>query len=171
MGFFDRFKKENKAAAKGRTDRTTEKKRKEQEKQRKAKEEEVKRRQFMAVGTAAPEKTKEEGKTPEKVAAKKKPQKFDTKQAPRLLIKPIVSEKATALGVNNQYLFAVAVEANKIEIKKAIKNLYGFTPFKVNIVKVAGKKVRYGATSGRTKKWKKAIITLSPGQKIDVSAA
>jgi len=171
MGFFDRFKKENKEAAKGKTDKAKEKKRKEQEKQRKTKEEEAKKRQFMAVGTAALEKKKEEEKIPEKVAIKKKTQKFDTKQAPRLLIKPIVSEKATALGVNNKYLFAVAVKANKIEIKKAIKNLYGFTPFKVNIIKVAGKKVRYGRSEGRTKKWKKAIITLSPGQKIDLYGA
>ncbi len=91
-----------------------------------------------------------------------------TKISSRVLLKPIITEKATALATQNKYLFAVARETNKIEIKKAIKELYNFWPVKVNIIKMRGKEVRYGQTRGQTKKWIKAIVTLKKGEKIDL---
>lgn len=86
----------------------------------------------------------------------------------RILLKPLVSEKASFLGAENKYIFTVAAKANKIEIAKAIKEVYGIKPVKVNIVKNIGKQVRYGRTSGRRKDWKKAIVTLPTGQTIKV---
>ncbi|MFH1366894.1 MAG: 50S ribosomal protein L23 [Patescibacteria group bacterium] len=168
MGILDRFKKITKETKEAAPKRLEKKKMEKKEaKRRKAQEEEAKKKQFMAVGAAAPER-KEEGKKEEKSPDKKKPQKLDTKQAPRLLMKPVISEKATSLAADNKYVFAVSNAANKIEIKKAIQNLYGVTPFKINIMQIKGKNVRYGRTEGVTKNWKKAIITLLPGQKIDV---
>lgn len=87
--------------------------------------------------------------------------------APVVLIRPIITEKASELEKSNKYLFEVS--SNKIEIKKAIKELYGVQPIKVNIQKVPGKMVRYGRSQGRTKNWKKAIITLKPGEKIELT--
>jgi large subunit ribosomal protein L23 len=176
MGLLDRFKKINKDTKDTSPKRLLKKKaEKEQEKQRKDRAEEAKKKQFMAVGSAAPEKSlegKKDGQAgsggKEKAPDKKRPQKLDTKQAPRLLMKPVVSEKATSLAAENKYVFAVSMAANKIEIKKAIQNLYGVTPFKINIIHIKGKNVRYGRTEGVTKNWKKAIVTLSPGQKIDI---
>ncbi|HPI67503.1 MAG TPA: 50S ribosomal protein L23 [bacterium] len=108
--------------------------------------------------------------TDKKVAPFEAPlkQKNHSYQLLSLLIKPIVTEKTAYLGANNQYVFAVTNQANKINIKKAIENAYQVKVVKVNIIKQLGKKVRYGKTTGRTKNWKKAIITLKPGEKIDL---
>jgi large subunit ribosomal protein L23 len=85
-----------------------------------------------------------------------------------VLIKPIITEKASSFGELNKYVFEVTPRANKFEIKKAIQAVYGFTPAKVNIISVKGRKVRYGRIQGRTKAWKKAIITLKPGDRIEL---
>jgi len=98
----------------------------------------------------------------------KKSKKEDTKNAYNVLLKPLVTEKATFLASQNKYYFAVSKKANKIEIKRAIKSLYGVEPLDVNIINVLGKKVRYGRTAGKKKNWKKAIITLKEGDKIEV---
>lgn len=110
---------------------------------------------------AAPKKT-------ETKAKKVKPKKEDTGEAYRVLIKPLITEKGSFIGQYNQYTFAVAPETNKIEVRKAIKKVYGVDPIKVNIMNVSGKYIRYGKTEGRTKNWKKAIITLPTGQKIEI---
>jgi large subunit ribosomal protein L23 len=158
MGLLDRFKKPK--ADKKVID-----------KKKKEKEEELKKKQFMAVsGAPIPEKEKPkklEGETKKKEEVKK-PKKEDTKNAYKVLLKPIISEKATAHSAFNQYVFLVSSRTNKIEIKKAVKNLYGVSPRKVNIMNISGKGVRYGRTEGKTKNWKKAIIILHEGQKINV---
>lgn len=99
---------------------------------------------------------------------KAKPKKEDTGEAYRVLIKPLITEKASSLGMFNKYIFEVAPHTSKIEVKKAIKKVYGIAPIKVNIANVSGKKIRYGRTEGWTKHWKKAVITLPQGQKIDI---
>jgi large subunit ribosomal protein L23 len=57
---------------------------------------------------------------------------------------------------------------NKVEVKKAIRVIYKVDPVSVNIANFSGKKVRYGRRSGKTKDWKKAIVTLKSGDKIQV---
>ena len=99
---------------------------------------------------------------------KVKLKKEDTGDAYKVLIKPLVTEKGSYLGVNNQYVFEVAISTNKIEVKKAIKKVYGVMPINVNTISVSGKKIRYGKTQGKTKNWKKAIITLAEGDKIEI---
>ncbi len=85
-----------------------------------------------------------------------------------VLVKPLITEKSSFLSPYGQYVFEVATKTNKIEIAKAIERAYGVKPVSVNIVRVRGKNVRYGKTMGVTKKWKKAIVTLKPGDKIEV---
>ena len=80
----------------------------------------------------------------------------------------MVTEKGTYLASQNKYIFEVTPWANKVEIKKAIKAVYGVEPIKVNIVTLSGKKVRYGRTHGKTKDRKKAVITLAEGQTLEV---
>jgi len=72
------------------------------------------------------------------------------------------------LGALNKYVFAVAKNTNKIEVAKAIKEIYGIKPVGVNVIRMSGKKARYGRISGRRKDWKKAIITLPKGETIKV---
>jgi len=86
----------------------------------------------------------------------------------KILIKPLVTEKVSNLGALNKYVFAVAGDANKIEIAKAIKEIYGIKPTSVNVIKMLGKKARYGKISGKRKDWKKAIITLPKGESIKI---
>jgi large subunit ribosomal protein L23 len=92
--------------------------------------------------------------------------------ATEILIRPIVTEKLTILGEKlNRYGFVVDREANKIEIKKAVEQLYGVTVAAVNTVRYAGKvKSRFtksGVITGKKNSCKKAIITLKEGEKID----
>ncbi len=82
------------------------------------------------------------------------------------LVRPIITEKATEQQAQNRYIFEVDLKANKIMIKKAIKDLYRVNPLKVNIVRISGKNVRYGKSKGRTKNRKKAVVFLKPGDKI-----
>ncbi|MFA6171067.1 MAG: 50S ribosomal protein L23 [Patescibacteria group bacterium] len=89
-------------------------------------------------------------------------------QAYRVLVKPLVTEKASILGSGNKYLFSVARHTNKIEVAKAIFEVYGIKPIKVNMINNMGKKVRYGRISGERKSWKKAIVTLPEGKSINV---
>jgi large subunit ribosomal protein L23 len=92
--------------------------------------------------------------------------------ATEIIFKPIVTEKLTILGEKlNRYGFVVDKRANKIEIKKAVEGLYGVTVASVNTMTYPGKlKSRFtksGAIEGRRNSYKKAIITLNEGEKID----
>jgi len=89
-----------------------------------------------------------------------------------MLIRPIVTEKMERLTSKvNQYGFIVDKKANKLQIKKAIEDLYGVTVDSVNTIRYAGKqKNRYtkaGFLTGRTNSFKKALVTLKNGEKID----
>ncbi|NQU83160.1 MAG: 50S ribosomal protein L23 [Parcubacteria group bacterium] len=97
-----------------------------------------------------------------------KRKKENTGDAFRILIRPIISEKVTKLGEINQYVFEIAPRANKSEVKKAIKNVYGVMPIKIRVIKTLGKKVRFGKNLGRLKDRKKAIITLKKGESIQI---
>lgn len=89
-----------------------------------------------------------------------------------ILIKPVITEKMTGISEKlHQYGFIVAKDANKIQIKKAVEQMYGVTVSAVNTIRYAGKsKSRYtkkGYVQGRTDAFKKAIVTLGEGQTID----
>ena len=82
-----------------------------------------------------------------------------------------LTEKASLLGErNNQYVFRVATHANKIEIKQAIEKLFGKKVVRVNTAQFAGKKKRERrADFGRKAHWKKAVVTLAEGEKIELA--
>jgi large subunit ribosomal protein L23 len=89
-----------------------------------------------------------------------------------IIIKPIATEKMTAQGDSlNRYGFYVDKRANKIQIKKAVEAMYGVNVEFVNTMVYSGKKkTRYtktGLTVGRTNSYKKALVTLAEGDKID----
>jgi large subunit ribosomal protein L23 len=83
-----------------------------------------------------------------------------------VLVKPLVTEKSTMIGALNQYVFEVATHVNKIQVAQAISQRYGIKPIKVNMVNVHGHTVQRGRYKGRTKDWKKAIVTLPAGKTI-----
>ncbi|MCO6360096.1 LSU ribosomal protein L23P [Roseivirga pacifica] len=88
-----------------------------------------------------------------------------------ILKKPLVTEKVSALNEKGKYGFIVDVNANKVEIKKAVEDMYGVTVEDVNTMKYQGKaKSRYTKSrivSGRTNSFKKAIVTVAEGEVID----
>jgi large subunit ribosomal protein L23 len=80
---------------------------------------------------------------------------------------PVITEKTHALrAAANKVTFRVAVKANKIEIRKAIEELFKVKVLTVNTIRLRGKKKRMGRTEGVRPDWKKAIVTLAPGEKI-----
>lgn len=141
---------------------------------RKKKEEEKKAEEAKAPVKVEKKSDKTE-KTEEKKAGKKPEVKSDkakikggTKEAYRVLVKPLVTEKATELGSLNKYVFEIDPTMNKIEVKKAIRSIYEVEPVAVNISNFSGKSVRFGRIRGKRKGWKKAIITLKQGDSIEV---
>lgn len=89
-----------------------------------------------------------------------------------ILIKPIVTEKMTAQGEDfNRYGFVVDSQANKLQIKKAVEDLYNVKVSEVNTMRYSGKrKQRYtksGLSVGKTPAYKKAVVTLAEGEVID----
>lgn len=88
--------------------------------------------------------------------------------ADKILIRPLVTEKAAIAESRNQYGFVVAREATKIDVKKAVEESYGVKPESVNIVNVSGKTVRFGRSLGRRSDYKKALVTLPQGKTINI---
>jgi large subunit ribosomal protein L23 len=87
------------------------------------------------------------------------------------IVRPVVSEKSTVLGNDGKYIFEVAPTANKIQIKHAIEAAFAnkkVAVTAVNILHVPGKQRRRGKTVGMTRSWKKAIVTLKAGQRLDL---
>lgn len=86
-------------------------------------------------------------------------------KAVEVIIKPILSEKSYADIANKRYTFKVAKDANKVEIKKAVEELFSVKVKQVNTSNVNGKLKRQGKTQGYTSDWKKAIVTLTEDSK------
>lgn len=82
-----------------------------------------------------------------------------------IIKRPVLSEKSYSGIANKRYVFEVAVDANKIEIKEAIEKIFGVKVEKVNTVNVRGKLKRQGRTQGFTSKRKKAIVQLTKDSK------
>ena len=89
-----------------------------------------------------------------------------------VIIRPIVSERSYDLMEQGKYTFEVAKTACKEEIASAVEKLFGVHVVKVNTINVSGKakRVRY-STMGKTRSWKKAIVTLAEGDKIELFAS
>lgn len=83
-----------------------------------------------------------------------------------IIIKPVITEKSmTGASTEKKYTFKVAKNANKIEIAKAVEEIFGVKVAKVNTVSVRGKLRRQGRSQGYTPSWKKAIVSLTEDSK------
>ena len=82
-----------------------------------------------------------------------------------IIIKPVITEASMEGLQSGKYTFKVAKSANKIEIAKAVEELFGVKVAKVNTMMVRGREKRMGRTSGYLPNWKKAIVTLADGEK------
>jgi large subunit ribosomal protein L23 len=94
--------------------------------------------------------------------------------APEIVLRPVISEKSIEQSSHGKYTFAVHPEANKIQIKAAVEELYRaekVTVVAVNVLTTKAKEKRRGTRRGRvvghTTAWRKAVVTLAPGQKIE----
>jgi len=81
---------------------------------------------------------------------------------------PHISEKASYLSEKDQYIFEIAPDFNKKEIKNTVEGIYGVDVLSVNIIKIPSKKRRLGRTEGFRKGYKKAIVKIREGQKIEI---
>ena len=85
----------------------------------------------------------------------------------QLIKGPIITEKTHSLKeAGNKLTLKVDVKANKIEIRKAVEVLFKVKVLAVNTIQMMGKKKKLGKSEGRRSAWKKAIVTLAPGEKI-----
>jgi len=84
-----------------------------------------------------------------------------------VLRRPLITEKSTLLKEQSRYAFEVAPEANKRQIKEAVETAFKVKVVKVNVMRMPGKTRRIGRRQVLTPSWKKAVVTLQPGQKIE----
>lgn len=84
-----------------------------------------------------------------------------------IIIRPIISERSYDMIELGRYTFEVAKSARKIEIAKAVEEIFGVKVLKVNTLNVSGKPKRVRYQKGLTRSWKKAIVTLKEGDVID----
>lgn len=90
------------------------------------------------------------------------------KQARDIILRPVVTEKSVDLMQENKYVFKVRMDANKIDIKRAVEEIFKVKVVGVNTMRVKGKEKRMGRSAGRTSDWKKAIVELAAGDTIEV---
>jgi large subunit ribosomal protein L23 len=84
-----------------------------------------------------------------------------------VLLRPLITEKGTLLAESGKYAFEVASQANKLQIKEAVERAFDVHVTKVNVMNVPGKMRRVGKSQGMTSDWKKAIVTLAEGERIE----
>lgn len=82
-----------------------------------------------------------------------------------VIVKPIITERTSLLMEEDKYTFQVAVNANKIQIKNAVEELFDVKVAKVRTMRMQGKMKRMGVHRGRRPSWKKAIVSLTPDSK------
>lgn len=92
-------------------------------------------------------------------------------EARDILIKPIITEKTTALMEERKYTFRVPLAATKVEIHQAVEQIFKVKVQAVNTMRYEGKMKRLGRTQGRRSDWKKAVVTLKPGETIELFEA
>ena len=92
-------------------------------------------------------------------------------EAREIIIRPVISERAFDMQEYNRYTFEVDKRANKIEIAKAVEEIFGVTVKKVNTLNVKPKKKRVRYIAGYTRTWKKAMVTIAEGETIEIFAS
>ncbi|MBV9343929.1 MAG: 50S ribosomal protein L23 [Gammaproteobacteria bacterium] len=96
---------------------------------------------------------------------------MNREQLMSVLIAPHVTEKTSlAMQNHNQYTFRVRRDATKLDVRRAVELMFDVKVAGVQVVNEPGKRRRFGKTTGRTQDWKKAYVSLIPGQTIDYEA-
>ena len=149
MAIFDIFKKKKKAEEK---------------------KEEKKERPKEKLTKKAKPIQKIEKKLAEKPVLKEERKRKKMDGAYRILKTPHITEKATDLMENNQYIFKVYENSNKPEVKKAVESVYGVDVVSVKIINIPRKRKRLGKSPGWKKGGKKAIVRIKKGQEIEIIA-
>lgn len=85
-----------------------------------------------------------------------------------VIVRPIVTEKSTALSAEGQYVFEVRVGSTKHAVARAVEAMFRVEVAAVNVMNVRGKPRRYGRFQGRRAQWRKAVVTLDEGQSIEI---
>ena len=96
--------------------------------------------------------------------------KISQNKAYQVILKPLVTEKSTQLSEFNKMVFSVPLNATKLEIKSSIEKIFSVKVMAVNTILNKGKVKRFKGVLGRRSNTKKAIVTLAPGNNIDLSA-
>lgn len=109
---------------------------------------------------------KQEKSAPQPAPKAEAPVKTATRGLSDVLVRPMLSEKGTHLASTGKYVFEVSPRANKTEIKKSVQAVYSVHVMAVKILKMPSKTRRYGRIIGKTSPFKKAIVSLRPGEKI-----
>lgn len=132
----------------------------------------------MAMFDIFKKKKESKKKTVKKVEPKKEEVKIEVPKVEKrrssmssvynIISKPHVSEKSTDLAEINQYTFEVFPNMNKNKVKEAVETIYGVDVLSVNMINVPGKKRRMGKSEGFKKGYKKAMVTIKAGQKIEI---
>lgn len=123
------------------------------------------------VKAAEKETKKVEKKAPAKAAApapSKKDSAAETIVAHDVFVRPHVSEKSISNEAAGTYTFVVRTDATKIDVKQAVKAMYGVLPARVRMMNVEGKRSQRGRLKGKRADWKKAIVTLPKGKTISI---
>ena len=95
--------------------------------------------------------------------------KLTREQMYRIVQAPVITEKATNVSEHNQVIFRVALGATKREVKAAVEGLFNVKVTSVNTIRVMGKTKRFRGRLGQRADYKKAVVTLGEGQRIDVT--
>jgi large subunit ribosomal protein L23 len=85
-----------------------------------------------------------------------------------IIKRALITEKSTTAKEENKYVFEVDRRANKIEVAKAVEKLFKVKVLDVHVMNVTGKKKRVGRILGEKSSWKKAVVTLAPGSRIEI---
>ncbi len=101
---------------------------------------------------------------------KKIDMRISQNKAYQIILNPIVTEKATQLSEYNKVVFAVPINATKLEVKSSIEKIFSVKVETVNTILLKGKTKRFKGILGQRSNLKKAIVTLAPGNTIDFSA-
>ena len=95
--------------------------------------------------------------------------KISQNKAYQIILNPLVTEKSTQQSEFNKMVFSVPVDANKLEVKSSIEKIFSVKVVSVNTILLKGKVKRFKGVLGRRSNTKKAIVTLAPGNTIDLS--
>ena len=85
-----------------------------------------------------------------------------------VLLRPLVTEKSSTLAGRNHYVFEVELRAKKTQVKESVELVFDVNVLRVNTMVVKGKRRRYGRSLVKRPDWKKAIVTLKPGDSIEL---